>query len=104
MAINPITFNNAIASTNKIQTVGSNSITPSEAQQNFSSFLKNAIEDVNKAQVNSDVMTEKLAKGENVELHDVMIASQKASITLQATLEVRNKVVEAYQEVMRMQV
>jgi len=45
-----------------------------------------------------------MALGENVELHDVMIASQKASITLQATMEVRNKVVEAYQEIMRMQV
>ena len=52
----------------------------------------------------SDVLTEKLINGEDVELHDVMIASQKASITLNATLEIRNKVVEAYQEIMRMQV
>lgn len=49
-------------------------------------------------------MTEKLARGENVDLHQVMIASQKANITLQATIEIRNKVIEAYQEIMRMQV
>jgi flagellar hook-basal body complex protein FliE len=49
-------------------------------------------------------MAEKLARGENVELHEVMIASQKASITLAATMEIRNKVIEAYQEVMRMQI
>lgn len=77
---------------------------PYEAQQNFGDFLTNAIESVNAEQKTSDVLTEKLINGEDVELHNVMIASQKASITLNATLEIRNKVVEAYQEIMRMQV
>ena len=49
-------------------------------------------------------MTQKLVLGENVELHEVMIAAQKASISLNATMEVRNKVVEAYQEIIRMPV
>lgn len=80
------------------------SLTPYEAQKSFASVLKQSIEKVNEAQIQSDVMTDKLAKGENVDLHQVMIASQKASVTLQATMEIRNKVVEAYQEVMRMQV
>ncbi|MDF1506592.1 flagellar hook-basal body complex protein FliE [Robertmurraya sp. DFI.2.37] len=79
-------------------------VTPYEAQKSFASVLKQSIEKVNEAQVQSDVMTEKLARGENVDLHQVMIASQKASVTLQATMEIRNKVIEAYQEVMRMQV
>jgi flagellar hook-basal body complex protein FliE len=79
-------------------------ITPNEAQKSFSNILKNTIDGVNNAQVRSDLLTNKLAAGEKVELHQVMIASQKASITLDATLEVRNKVVEAYQEIMRMQV
>ncbi|WP_232215895.1 flagellar hook-basal body complex protein FliE [Mesobacillus boroniphilus] len=78
--------------------------TPYEAQKSFSSVLKQSIENLNKTQLQSDAMTGKLARGENVDLHQVMIASQKASITLQATMEVRNKVVEAYQEMMRMQV
>ncbi|WP_432418819.1 flagellar hook-basal body complex protein FliE [Cytobacillus spongiae] len=78
--------------------------TPFEAQGKFASVLKQSIEKVNEAQIQSDAMTEKLARGENVDLHQVMITSQKASITLQTTLEVRNKVVEAYQEIMRMQV
>lgn len=50
------------------------------------------------------MLTNKLARGENVDLSQVMIASQKASITMQATLEIRNKAVEAYQEMMRMSV
>ncbi len=67
-------------------------------------MLKKAVNEVNHAQVQSDIMTEKLANGENVQLHDVMIASQKASIMLETTLQVRNKVVEAYQSIMRMQI
>ncbi|WP_313891270.1 flagellar hook-basal body complex protein FliE [Psychrobacillus sp.] len=78
--------------------------TPYEAQQKFGDFLKTAIEGVNANQKASDVLTEKLINGENVELHNVMIASQKASITLSATMEIRNKVIEAYQEIMRMPV
>lgn len=75
-----------------------------EAQEKFGDFLKGAIDSVNANQKASDVATEKLIRGENIELHDVMIASQKASITLNATLEIRNKVIEAYQEIMRMPV
>ncbi|MEG9296650.1 flagellar hook-basal body complex protein FliE [Mangrovibacillus sp. Mu-81] len=77
-------------------------ITPSDATENFSQILSKTIDEVNRAQIQSDRMTEKLVRGENVDLHQVMIASQKASITLQTTMEVRNKVVEAYQEIMRM--
>ncbi|WP_234978476.1 flagellar hook-basal body complex protein FliE [Bacillus tuaregi] len=78
--------------------------TSSEAQKSFSTFLKESIEQVNQAQIESDKLTEKLALGQNVDLHQVMIASQKASISMQMTLEIRNKAVEAYQEMMRMQV
>ncbi len=80
------------------------STTPFEAQKSFASVLKESINQVNEAQVTSDKLTEKLATGQDVDLHEVMIASQKASITLQATLEIRNKAIEAYQEMMRMQV
>ncbi|WP_144509261.1 flagellar hook-basal body complex protein FliE [Bacillus sp. FJAT-22090] len=79
-------------------------LSSAEAQGKFGDFLKSAIESVNANQQASDVATEKLIRGEDIELHDVMIASQKASITLNATLEIRNKVVEAYQEIMRMPV
>nr|WP_106784188.1 flagellar hook-basal body complex protein FliE [Lysinibacillus timonensis] len=76
--------------------------TPYEAQQNFAGLLKDAISSVNNQQIQSDKMTEKLITGQDVDLHEVMIASQKASITLNATMEVRNKVIDAYQEIMRM--
>lgn len=80
------------------------STTPFAQEKSFASVLKETINQVNDAQVSADQMTEKFAKGEDVDLHQVMIASQKANITLQAAVEVRNKVIDAYQEMMRMQV
>ncbi|MFD1735811.1 flagellar hook-basal body complex protein FliE [Bacillus salitolerans] len=77
---------------------------PADSQKQFASFLKDSINKVNQAQIQSDIATNKLANGENIDLHQVMIASQKGSITMQATIEIRNKVIEAYQEIMRMSV
>ncbi|MGO4887785.1 flagellar hook-basal body complex protein FliE [Anaerobacillus sp. MEB173] len=79
-------------------------ITPHEAQTKFKTALKDAMNQVNEAQNASSKATEKLVNGNINDLHEVMIIGQKASISLQATVEIRNKVVEAYQEVMRMQV
>lgn len=103
MAINPITLSIPTQQVNEVNKVPQQS-TPIEAQQTFANTLKDAINKVNDLQVESDQFTNKLIQGENVELHDVMIAAQKASITLNATVEVRNKVIEAYQEIMRMTV
>jgi flagellar hook-basal body complex protein FliE len=72
-------------------------------QTAFSDFLKQSINEVNSMQVKSDQMTAALAEGKNVQLQDVMIAAEKASVTMLATIEIRNKAVEAYQEMMRMQ-
>jgi flagellar hook-basal body complex protein FliE len=98
----PIQLNNSVSSifTQKLPT--SPNTTPYEAQNSFASVLKKSIEEINTTQQESATMTQKLALGENVDLHNVMISAQKASITLEATMEVRNKAVEAYQEIMRM--
>lgn len=101
----PINFSSVSSAFPLTNTVtSSNKTTAADAQKNFASFLKESINNVNQAQNQSDVLTNKLARGENVDLSQVMIASQKASITMQATLEIRNKAVEAYQEIMRMSV
>ncbi|AST94342.1 MULTISPECIES: flagellar hook-basal body complex protein FliE [Sutcliffiella] len=77
---------------------------PIEVQSQFSNYLKTALNEVNNNQLASNKATEMLVNNEGVELHDVLIAQQKASISLQLTMEVRNKAIEAYQEIMRMQV
>lgn len=84
---------NQSASTNKV-----------ESSTSFSDELQSAINSVNNDQKQSDLMTNKLATGADVELSDVMITAQKASVTLNTSLQIRNKAVEAYQEIMRMTV
>ncbi len=79
-------------------------VTPSEAHQKFSSALKGAIDELNNSQIQSDIATNKFITGEITNIHDVMIAAQKASVTRQAAIEVRNKVIDAYKEIMRMQI
>jgi flagellar hook-basal body complex protein FliE len=87
-----------------IASAASAPIKPADVQTSFSRFLKDAIQQVNDQQIQSEQATNKLLKGENVDLHQVMIAAQKASISLQLAVEIRNKAIEAYQEMMRMQV
>ena len=82
----------------------SDKVTSANAQQQFADALKEAIANVNEQQNTSDMMTQKLINGGDVDLHEVMVAAQKASITLNTTIEIRNKAVEAYQEIMRMSV
>lgn len=103
MAINSISLMNPTQITNQTNKLAVQP-TPYEAQKNFASFLNDAIQSVNNQQIQSDVLTQKLINGQDVDLHEVMIASQKASITLNATMEVRNKVIDAYQEIMRMSI
>ncbi|WP_270180465.1 flagellar hook-basal body complex protein FliE [Alkalihalobacillus sp. CinArs1] len=80
-----------------------NSSQPKEATGDFGSMLKDAIQQVNKNQVESEQMSQKLVTGEVQNVHEVMIAAQKASLSLNLTVQVRNKVIESYQEIMRMQ-
>jgi flagellar hook-basal body complex protein FliE len=70
----------------------------------FSEVLNQQLHNVNKTLIDSQQMSVKLATGDVKNIHDVTIAAQKATIALQMTVQVRDKVVEAYQEVMRMQI
>jgi flagellar hook-basal body complex protein FliE len=67
-------------------------------------FFSELVSKVNDMQTQSDQAIQGLATGENKNLHEVMISMEKASISFQFLAQVRNKAVEAYQEVMRMQV
>ncbi|KUO72899.1 MAG: hypothetical protein APF77_24265 [Clostridia bacterium BRH_c25] len=70
----------------------------------FTDFLNNAVSDVNKLQLESEKLNEAFAMGRNDNIHQVMIAAEKADLALQFTVQIRNKILEAYQEIMRMPV
>lgn len=71
----------------------------------FAEVLKSSLNHVNQAQVNADTLGKSFTMGDDkVSLSDVVIAGQKANISLQATIQVRNRLVSAYQDIMNMQV
>ncbi len=90
----------AAAGKERVDTSGSN---PGNA--NFANALADAVQTVNQDQQQAGVMQNAFVAGDSkVNLSDVMIASQKAGIEFQLMLQVRNKLVSAYQDVMNMQV
>jgi flagellar hook-basal body complex protein FliE len=75
-----------------------------EAQGSFADTLKSAIDNVNQLQKVSDKSAQDLATGRTDNVADVMIAAEKADIALRVMVQVRNKIIDAYQEIMKMQV
>jgi flagellar hook-basal body complex protein FliE len=72
--------------------------------ETFGEFLQQALNKVEQAQNDAATAAQRLASGEITDVAEVMIASEKATLALQLTVQVRNKVIEAYQEMMRMPV
>ena len=70
----------------------------------FGETLSKFLDDVNTLQKQAGEVTQKAITGEIQDIHRVTIAAQKAAISLQLTAEIRNKIMESYQEIMRMQV
>ena len=75
-----------------------------KAGTGFGEVLKDAISTVNELQKNSNQEIQKLMTGESQDLHTTVIAMQKADLSFQMMMQVRNKIMQAYQEIMRMQV
>ncbi len=70
----------------------------------FSTVLKDSIEKVNKLQLDADKAMEGLAKGDTNNIHQTMIAVEEANLSFNMMLQVRNKLLAAYEEIMRVQV
>ena len=71
----------------------------------FAQVLQGSIDKVNQTQLQAQQMAEKLAAGDNSQnLHEVMVALQTASVSFQEMVQVRNRLVNAYQDIMNMQV
>ena len=79
-------------------------ITGEKGQVSFSDMLNDAIKSVNDSKQKADELTMAFLTGEVSDYHTVAIALQESTLTMQLAIEIRNKVIEAYQEVSRMQV
>ncbi len=70
----------------------------------FAEALKASISQVNQDQLVADRASEQVAAGQSENLHDAMIKLEEADISLRMMVQVRNKAIDAYQEIMRLQV
>lgn len=70
----------------------------------FSSILKEKLNEVNDKQINADNITNEFISGDDIDVHQVMLSAQEAQMSLQLAVQMRNKIVESYQELNRMQV
>lgn len=68
----------------------------------FTESLKGALDNVNASQQKASAISEAYEKGEVVDVAKVMLARQEAGVAFEATLQVRNKLLNAYQDIMRM--
>ena len=97
LPINPIT--------SPVVTPAAAAVKPQAANPfgSFASVLSEAVNNVNQVHQTANDSVERFLTGENEEVHDMVMATQRDELTFQLFLQVRNKVVDAYQEVMRMQ-
>lgn len=77
---------------------------PSQGRESFAEMLSNSIAQVNNLQVEANQAMQKLASGENKNIHETMLAVEKAEIAFKSMNQIRMKVIDAYKEVMRMQI
>ena len=80
---------------------GSGEVQKNKLTEDFKGILENFLKEVNSLQSDTDKSIKKFVNGEPVDIHQVMIAAQEAHISFQLMLEIRNKLLAAYQEVMR---
>ena len=97
MKINPVTMSVPMG----------NRIAPTSPRENapgvFTDLLLKNLQDVNRLQLQADDAAKQMVLGEVDDIHQVMLATEKAKLAMQLTVQVRNKLVESYQEIARMQ-
>lgn len=94
-----VTDFSAINDAKKVTTTNGNS----ENGQSFFDILSDKLNDVNDKQIEADITTQNYIKGDETDIHNVMISSEEAKMSLEMAVQVRNRIVEAYQEISRTQ-
>jgi flagellar hook-basal body complex protein FliE len=97
----PLSLLSRVAGT--IAPISSTLASPPAKSGDFGSMLNSAVQNVNQLQTDASQSIQRFLTGEGEELHSVALATQRAEIALDLGIQVRNKVVSAYQEIMKMQ-
>ena len=70
----------------------------------FTDVLKNSVQQVNQYQAEADHAVKEMIAGRNKNIHETMLTVERADISLKLMMQVRNKIIDAYKEIMRMQI
>jgi flagellar hook-basal body complex protein FliE len=81
-----------------------NVIDDNNKSSNFLDTLKEKLNEVNDKQIEAEDLTQKFIKGEEDDVHKVMLSTEEAKLSLELAVQIRNKIVEAYEEFNRMQI
>jgi len=75
-----------------------------EKNVSFLDTLKDKLNEVNDKQIEADDLTQKFIKGEEDDVHKVMLSTEEAKMSLELAVQIRNKLIDAYEEFNRMQI
>lgn len=87
-----------------LETLTNQLVSDKTGSDSFRKVFDKAMQNLNEKQLNSEQTVKKFLTGEVQDIHTVMIAGEEAKLAMQLAVEVRNKIVEAYQELSRMQI
>lgn len=79
-------------------------VTTNSNNISFSEILKSELDKVNDIQLNAEQATQDLLTGKATDIHQVLISTEEARLSLELAVQIRNKLVDAYQEITRMQI
>ena len=100
---NPVTGLGALGTIGGLPKLPSLAPTPIDSSEGFGGVLKNALSQVNELGGASEQQIGSLLQGGNADMSNVMIAIEKADVAFQLMMQVRNKIVNAYQDIEKMQ-
>ena len=96
--------NTALSRANSAASAPAPVATPASGGTSFADTMTSALEKVNAGQQRASALSEQYERGETVDIAKVMLARQEASVGFEATLQVRNKILSAYKDIMSMPV
>ncbi len=88
----------------EMQNQGMSSAGAAEAGKNFSDILRDSVDKANLYQKQADTAVSELVAGRNKNIHETMLTIERADTSLKLMMQVRNKILDAYKEIMRMQI
>lgn len=100
MNIDPVAISSLVQGTNNVQ----NTKNTDTQSGNFEDILKSVLDTANNSQINAENETQKLVNGDAGSIDEVMISASEAELDLELAVQIRNKLVDAYQEINRMQI